>query len=271
MNTAPRHRLLELAAESSRDWLRAARMSRLWTALGFEDLIERYRRTFFGVTWLVVSFAVFILVYMLVFGHGSGLSTADYALYVTIGFGAWNFMASIVGESCTSYTSSGNWIQGTSIPYPVFILQTLYRNWLVFLLTIAVVIVAMLWLEDHWNAGMLWALPGLLVYVITPLWLIAILAPLCARWHDLHHAVQTGMRLLFFATPILWIPAQRAQLQLLAYWNPLTYFIDIVRAPLLGDGLPVQSWIVVGVVNAIGLVAGWVTYTLTRHRVVFWL
>lgn len=264
-------RMLQLATESTHDWLRAARMWRLWSALGREDLTDRYRRSSLGVVWLVASFGLFIAVYMLVFGHGSGLSTAQYTLYVTIGFGLWNYIAGIVGESCVAYTGSGNWIQGTAIPYPVFILQTVYRNLLVFVLTLAVILAAMLWLSEGWRWDMLWALPGLLVYVVTPLWLTAIFAPLCARYHDLFHAVQTGMRLLFFATPILWLPTQRAQLELLAHWNPLTYFIDIVRAPLLGQGLPLQSWLVVGMANAVGLAAGWATYTLTRNRVVYWL
>ena len=62
-------RLLYSVNESTRDWLAAARMWRLWTALGYEDLIERYRRSVFGVTWVVASFAAFILVYTLVFDN----------------------------------------------------------------------------------------------------------------------------------------------------------------------------------------------------------
>jgi len=264
-------RFLSNINDAARDWIAAARMWRLWTALGYEDLIDRYRRSVFGVTWVVASFAAFILVYTLVFGHVSTLSAADYTLYVMIGFGAWTFIAAIVVEGCTAYTSSGNWIQGTAIPYPVFILQIVYRNWLLFLLTLVVIAVALAWLGEHWQWSMLWALAGLAMYVITPLWLIALLAPLCARYRDLHHGVQTGMRLLFFATPVLWLPAQRAHLALMAHWNVLTYFIDLVRAPLLGEGLPVQSWIVVGAVNAIGIVAAWVVYATTRNRVVYWL
>jgi ABC-type polysaccharide/polyol phosphate export permease len=264
-------RFLHSVTESQRDWLAAARMWRLWTALGYEDLTERYRRSVFGITWLVASFAAFILVYTLVFGHVSELSAADYTLYVMIGFGAWNFIAGIVAEGCTAYTGSGNWIQGTAIPYPVFILQVLYRNWLMFLLSLLVIVATLLWLEEHWQWSMLWALPGLAAYVVTAVWLIALLAPLCARWRDLHHGVQTAMRLLFFATPILWLPMQREQLALMAHWNLLTYFIDIVRAPLLGQGVPVESWIVVGATNAIGLVAGWFAYAFTRDRVVYWL
>ena len=257
--------------QSFSDWAKAMRMWRLWGALGWEDLSDRYRRTALGVSWLVTSFALFIAVYILVFGHSSGMSQADYALYVTIGFGLWTFISATVGEGCVAYSTSANWILGTSIPYPVFIFQTIYRNYLIFLLNLLVIAIALLWLKRSWSLASLWALPALLVYMITPIWLAAILAPLCARYRDALHAVQTGIRLLFFATPILWLPGQRSQLALLAHYNPVSYFIDIVRAPLISDAFPYTSWIVVLTVNCVGLLAGFITYALTRNRVVYWL
>jgi ABC-type polysaccharide/polyol phosphate export permease len=263
--------LKQVFFRSISDWANALRTWRLWTALAREDLSDRYRRTVLGVSWLVTSFALFIAVYILVFGRGSGVSQAEYALYVTIGFGLWNFISGAVGDGCVAYSASGNWILGTSIPYPAFIFQTVYRNYLVFLLNLFVIAIALLWLKSEWSPAMLWALPGLLVYMITPLWLAAILAPLCARYRDGLHAVQTGMRLLFFATPILWLPTQRSQLALLAHYNPLSYFIDIVRVPLIYDAFPYTSWIVVLTINGVGLLAGAATYALTRHRVAYWL
>lgn len=263
--------LKQLFLQSFGDWTKAARMWRLWTALGREDLSDRYRRTVLGVSWLVTSFALFIFVYIVVFGHGSGLSQSEYALYVTLGFGLWSFISGAVGDGCVAYSASSNWILGASIPYPAFIFQIVYRNWLVFLLTLLVIAVALLWLKSNWTHNMLWALPGLLVYVVTPVWLTAILAPLCARHRDALHAVQTGMRLLFFATPILWLPSQRAQLALLAHYNPLSYFIDIVRTPLIYDAFPHDSWIVVLMINGFGMLAGITTYALTRNRVAYWL
>jgi ABC-type polysaccharide/polyol phosphate export permease len=257
---------------SLQDWKEAFRLWRLWTTLGWEDLSDRYRRTFLGVSWLLTSFALFILVYIVVFHEMSGVSGREYALYITIGWGLWGFINSVVSDSCLGYITSSNWMLGVAIPYPVFFLQAAFRNWVVFLLTLVVVVAIMLWLKSGWTSAMLWAIPGLLSYLITPLWLAAILAPLCARYRDLLHAIRTAMQLMFFATPILWLPGQRDSLVgIIARYNFLTYFVDVVRFPLIHDGFPAKSWLVVIAVNAIGLVLGFLTYTLTRKKVAYWL
>lgn len=253
------------------DWRRSFAQAPLWFNLALEDLRDRYRRTLLGVAWIVISFALFVAVKVLVFGQMVSASKAEFGLFVAIGFGLWSYINAMVVDACTAYMYSRAWILGTAIPYPVFLLQAVLRNCLTFALILLVVALAMVWKPTPWSANAWLAIPGLLAYVVTSVWLTAILAPLCARYRDLHHGVQTGMRLLFFATPVLWLPAQRAHLALMAHWNVLTYFIDLVRAPLLGEGLPVQSWIVVGAVNAIGIVAAWVVYATTRNRVVYWL
>lgn len=262
----------QLARKSVQDWKNAFHMWRLWTSLGWEDLSDRYRRTFLGVSWLVTSFALFILVYIIVFHEMSGVSGREYALYVTIGWGLWGFINSVVQDSCTGYITSSNWMLGVAIPYPVFFLQAAFRNWMVFLLSLLVVIGILAWLKTGWTLTMLWAIPGLLTYVITPLWLAAILAPLCARYRDALHAIRTAMQLLFFATPILWLPGERESLVgLIAKYNVLTYFVDIVRAPLIHDVVPLRSWAIVLAVNAIGLVLGFFAYASTRNKVAYWL
>jgi len=115
------------------------------------------------------------------------------------------------------------------------------------------------------------AIPGLLALLVTSVWLAAILAPLCARYRDLHHTIKTGMQLMFFVTPILWMPTISTTLARIAALNPLTSFIDIVREPLLYDRVPVHSWWVVLVINAIGLTMGVIVYASTRKRVAYWV
>lgn len=246
-------------------------MWRLWTALGTEDLSDRYRRTIFGISWVITSFAVFVFVKIIVFGQMTTVSLAEFAMFVTIGFGLWSFINSMVLDCCVAYTGSSNWLMGTSIPYPTFFLQSIYRNWLVFALTLVVMFAALLWKKDHWSPVMLAALPGLFVYVVTPAWLAAVLAPLCVRYRDVHHAIQTVMRLLFFVTPIIWMPGTSPQLERIAQYNVITHFIEIVRQPLVYDTIPTTSWAIVLAVNAIGLVAGAVVYATTRNRIAYWL
>jgi ABC-type polysaccharide/polyol phosphate export permease len=132
-------------------------------------------------------------------------------------------------------------------------------------------VISLYWKPGPWTIDMLWAIPGLAGYLLTSLWLSAVLAPLCACFRDFHHAVQTGMRLIFFATPILWMPEQSGRLAIIAKWNPLSHFVAIVREPLLYNRLPSDSWTVVLAVNAIGLLLGVMVYAFTRRRVAHWV
>ena len=103
--------------------------------------------------------------------------------------------------------------------------------------------IALYWKPTPWAPVCLTALPALLIYAVTSVWLAAILAPLCARYRDLFHAVQTSMRLIFFATPILWMPSSSGRLMLLAKLNPISHFVAIVRDPLMYDRFPADSWL----------------------------
>ena len=258
-------------AASINDWRQALRLAPLWTNLAIEDLRDRYRRTALGIAWIIVSFALFVAVKVLVFGQMAAASLAEFGLFVTIGFGLWSYINSMVVDACTAYMHSRPWILGTSIPYPVFLLQATLRNLLIFALILLVMAAARFWKPSPWSTRALYVVPGLLAYLVTSIWLATILAPLCARYRDLYHAIQTGMRLFFFVTPILWMPGASGMLADIARWNPMTHYLNIVRDPLLYDRLPVESWWVVLAINLVGLVASALVYATTRKKVAHWV
>ncbi|GAB3379200.1 ABC transporter permease [Lysobacter fragariae] len=253
------------------DWKSALSMWRLWIALGHEDIVDRYRRSLLGAAWIVLSFTLFVVVKISVFGQMANVPPAEFGLFVTIGFGVWSFISAALLDGCAAFIHSRHWILGASTPYPVFILQALFRNLLIFAAMLAVVLAAVVWKGNPWTLAALSVIPALLVYVVTTLWLSAILAPLCARFRDAHHAIQTGMRLMFFVTPILWMPAASPQLEMIAALNPVTHFIEIMRAPLLYGQVPLESWRMVALINLAGLPAGLLVYARTRSNIVFWV
>lgn len=253
------------------EWRAAASKGSLWANLAIEDLRDRYRRTLFGLLWVVISFVLFVAVKVAVFGQLSQVSTAEFGLFVTIGFGLWNFINTMVLDGCTAYIQARPWILGTATPYPVFLLQAVFRNWIVFAMTISVMALGLIWKHTPWTATMLWSLPALFAYLVTSLWLTALLAPLCTRFRDLHHAAQTFMRLLFFATPILWMPSGNDRLAAIAQWNPVAHFVALVRDPVLYNTVPVDSWHVVLGINLLGIPLGWLVYARTRPNIIFWI
>lgn len=253
------------------DWTRALSMWRLWIALGHEDLLDRYRRTSIGLGWIVLSFAMFVAVKVLVFGQMASVSAAEFGLFVTIGFGLWTFISAMVLDGCTAFIHARHWILGVSLPYPVFLLQVVFRNLIVFASVAVVIAAALAWQLDGLSPAAWTVLPALVAYLVTSIWVAAILAPLCARHRDVHQVAQIVVRLLFFVTPILWMPGISEMLERLASLNPVTHFIEIIREPLLYGRIPATSWAWVIAVNAIGLPAGLLAYATSRTRVVFWV
>ena len=253
------------------DWRQASKLASLCFNLALEDLRDRYRKTLLGVAWIIVSFALFVGVKVLVFGQMVSTSQVEFGLYVTLGFGLWTFINAMVVDACTAYMFSRAWILGTAIPYPVFLMQAILRNSMMFALELVVMALALFWKPTPWSPTTWLAIPGLLALLVTSVWLAAILAPLCARYRDLHHTIKTGMQLMFFVTPILWMPTQRGSLALIAKYNPISHFIAIVRDPLMYDRIPTGSWVVVLAFNVAGLAMGLAVYAATRRRVAHWI
>ena len=54
-------------------------------------------------------------------------------------------------------------------------------------------------------------------------------------------------------------------------WNPIYHFIEVVRAPLLGQWPAPQSWAAVMLVTLIGWTLTAVLLTRFRRRIAYWL
>jgi lipopolysaccharide transport system permease protein len=76
----------------------------------------------------------------------------------------------------------------------------------------------------------------------------------------------------FFLSPIIWsaemLPPSR---RYVADFNPLFHFIEVIRAPLLGEPLHMLSWIVVASLLVLGSVSTFVLFARFRARVPYWL
>jgi ABC-type polysaccharide/polyol phosphate export permease len=79
-------------------------------------------------------------------------------------------------------------------------------------------------------------------------------------------------RILFFTTPILWTYSERTGLvKTLADINPFTHFVEIIRAPVIGDPLQPLSWAVVGAITLCGWTVTILTGDRMRKRLPFWV
>lgn len=248
-----------------------ARRWHLWRALAIEDVRGRFARTSIGMAWLSVSFAAFCIAKIIIFGTISNQPMHEFSAYLVLGFLAWTFINGAVVEGCGVFVGAQSWLLGTRLPQSVFVFEAVTRLCIIIAMNAAAgaLIVLYLGYPKSWNA--LAALAALPVWWLTAIGVQFVLGIICAANRDVTQLVGTFMRIAFFVTPIIWMPAQLGVYSSIAFYNPFTHYLDIFRYPILYGIVPVTSWLIVlGVTTAISLAAV-ILFGRFRHRIVYWI
>jgi len=242
-----------------------------WRMLAAEDLRLRYRRTYLGVLWLTATFSLFMAAKTFVFGSIMDVPLKEYTLYMSCAFLVWIFINNTMVDACTVWINAEGWMRGVNIPKSTFVYLTIYRN-LVTASYSAIACAAIFMLFRHqftWHA--LVAFPALLVILLNAGWVSFFMGVIATRYRDVIHMIKTGMGIMFFMTPILWIPKTMGpKFELFALYNPFAHMIAIFRDPLVyGTSDPI-SWAVCLTITFVGWAVSFVLFTKFRSRLIFW-
>ena len=244
---------------------------RLWTQLGWQDLLSRYRRSWAGPLWIFITAAVFIGALSLVYSALFNMDLGQYMPIVAIGMVAWNYVTGVTGESVQVFVESETYIKQTRLNLFIYVFRLIWRNILIFfnqfIITIAVIVVFGLFSFKTFPLAIL----GISLMFIQALWVVPLLGVLGARYRDLQPMIQSILLVFFLVTPIFWPPSLLGSRRIIADINPLAHLIAIMRDPLMGKVPPMASYLVVGGVTLTGLFLAAVIYGRFRNRIVYWL
>jgi lipopolysaccharide transport system permease protein len=84
--------------------------------------------------------------------------------------------------------------------------------------------------------------------------------------------ITSMMQIAMFLTPVMWQPSQLSErAQLIVHINPLAAFLDLVRAPMLGQAVDPYSYLMAGGTLLVLLAAFFTLFLQSRRRLVYWL
>jgi ABC-type polysaccharide/polyol phosphate export permease len=262
-----------LIATATKDIVAALGRISLVTILGWQDVRQRYRRSALGPFWLTISMGVMIGTIGIVFGQIFKSPMHEFLPFVAVGIILWSFVSTVVTEGCAGFISAEGIIKQLPIPLFVHILRMMWRN--IIILGHNIVIVPLIFLavgkSVSWIA--LLTIPGFILTAINVTWVALILAVLCARYRDLPQIVASMLQVVFYLTPIMWMPAhlpQSAALFLLNL-NPGYHLLQVVRAPLLGEMPSDLNWAVSVGMAIVGWAIALVIYGRYKRRIAYWL
>jgi ABC-type polysaccharide/polyol phosphate export permease len=97
------------------------------------------------------------------------------------------------------------------------------------------------------------------------------LSPVCARFRDLAQVIASILQVMFFFTPIFWVPGGQLSRPILVEANPFYHLLQLLRAPLLGELPTALNWQVSVAVTVVAGVGALASLAATRRHVYLWL
>jgi ABC-type polysaccharide/polyol phosphate export permease len=241
--------------------------------LGWQDVRQRYRRSALGPFWLTISMGVMIATIGIVFGQIFQTPMQEYLPFLTAGMIVWTLISAILTEGCAGFIAAEGIIKQLPIPLFVHIMRLVWRNLLIFAHNIVILPLSFLAVGKPFSWSMLIAVIGLALLVINLLWVSLVLGLLCARYRDLPQIIASILQVVFYLTPIMWMPSllpKRAGLYMLDL-NPFYHLLEIVRLPLLGQIPALIHWEVTGCLAIVGWCMAITIYGRYKRRIAYWL
>ncbi len=258
-----------------RDFFEGLQLVPIWGLLGWHDIRQRYRRSVIGPFWLSISTAIMVGALGFVYSGLFNQDISKYLPFVAVGLIVWGFISTVFNEATTVFVNSEGMLKQIRLPLTVHVCRMVWRNFIIFAHNAVIIVAVMVWAQTPITWELLLIPAALLIICFNGINVGLLLGIFCTRFRDIVQIVASLTQLLFFVTPIMWSPAILSSRDInrnwIAEYNPAYHFIEIIRAPVLGEPILMNSWMVVFAISiATWLLAMWVL-TKFRHRVAYWL
>lgn len=278
MTRLPRHYVAargsfasELAA-AGRDFAQSFQQWRLWTTLAFNDILSRYRGSLLGPFWITLSTGVFVVGIGLVYGRLMHVPTDKYVPWIATGVVIWNFISSTILESGDAYIHGAVIIRSGSLPLPIFVWRVICRSIVNLAHQLTVIVAVALWFHFLEKINLPMLIVGMSLVIVNVSWVSFFTAIAAARFRDIQQVNATLIQLVFFISPVIWIPNDMTGVRsVLLNLNPVYHLLNVTRNPILGMPVPLHSVAFLLVMAAGGWALAFMLYASVRRRIVHYL
>ena len=237
------------------------------------DFLMSYKKSFLGMTWLIITPIMGIISW--VFMNLTGILVPGdvgipYPAYVLISTSIYGlFISFFEGASGTLKAGTG-FITQVNFPHDILFIKQTLQQLVNFSITFVITIIALLFFGVY-PSWMIILLPIL----ILPLFLIGstiglLVAVISVVAIDIQKAISFIMVLIMYITPVVYSPSKQGiLLQSIEKWNPLTYIICGIREAIIyGKINNCNKFIFCSFASLIFFLFAWRLFYLSEEKVI---
>ncbi|MEW2016154.1 ABC transporter permease [Rhodococcus sp. NPDC076796] len=252
----------------------------LWLHLGWQDIKQRYRRSVIGPFWITIATGVQAIAMGLLYSVLLNIDLREFLPHVTVGLIIWNLISAAILEGGDVFVANEGLIKQLPSALSVHVYRLVWRQLLLLghNMLIYVIIIAIFWPPGglHWTV--IFAIPALVLILLNAVWVSILFGIIATRYRDIAPILNSFVTLMFFMTPIVWTTSglesmggEAANRAKLVEINPLFHYLDIIRAPLIGEDQQAYHWYIVLGFTVVGWALAIVALKKYRARVPYWV
>ncbi|CCQ14432.1 ABC O-antigen transporter, permease component [Rhodococcus sp. AW25M09] len=252
----------------------------LWLHLGWQDIKQRYRRSVIGPFWITIATGVQAIAMGLLYSVLLNIDLREFLPHVTVGLIVWNLISAAILEGGDVFVANEGLIKQLPSALSVHVYRLVWRQLLLLghNMLIYVIIIAIFWPPGglHWTV--IFAIPALVLILLNAVWVSILFGIVATRYRDIAPILGSFVTLMFFMTPIVWTTSglksmggEAANRAKLVEINPLFHYLDIIRAPLIGEDQQAYHWYIVLAFTVVGWALAIFALKKYRARVPYWV
>jgi ABC-type polysaccharide/polyol phosphate export permease len=248
-------------------------MAHLWQSremvrsLAERELRARYKQTFLGIAWAVITPLMLMVVFTVFFQRIASVDTSGvpYSLFSYLGLLPWGFFSTAVSKGGVSLVFNVPLLNKVSCPREVFPLANIVVGGIDTIIGVVALLVLFAIEGFMPKAASVWVPLFCVVQIVFSIGLVLMISSVVVYLRDLQATLPLALQLGLFATPVAWgLDSVRESLQpLYVALNPTAEVIDGLRRTVLHNQRP--EWDLLGIAALSALVFFGVGYWLFKR------
>jgi ABC-type polysaccharide/polyol phosphate export permease len=228
------------------------------------DILTRYKRSFLGIAWTMLTPLGTMLVLTIVFSRAFGVTEKGYAAYVLSGLMAWTFFAQTTNAATVNLIWGGTLLNRIYVPRTAFAVSAVGTG----LVNLTLSLIPLLLVILITGVPITWAI----LFLPVPMLLLALfslgvgllLSAIAIYFADVAEMYQVILTAWLYLSPVIWteslLPGE--YVPILVRLNPMYHLINLFRAPIYYGRLPTVEELSISVAIAlITVIFGWWFFT----------
>lgn len=235
------------------------------------DLISRYKRSFLGVAWTMLNPLGTMLILTLVFSQLFH-SVQGYPIYILSGLIGWTFFSQTTSAALNQNVWGGTLLHRIYLPRTTFTLAALGTGIVNLLFSLIPLTIIMLILRYPFKISLLFLPVSILILATFTLGLGLLFSTLAIYFPDVVEMFQVALTAWMYLTPIIYPPSILPEnyRHWLLNFNPMYYFIEIIRQPVYDGKIPSAQFLIIGgVIAVVTLILGWILFSWKANELTY--